>query len=93
MDRLLERHKLSKLTQVEIELLGLARSQLVKFECSTSAAQAFTGSDPGHRHGTTCQAMLKWCPISHNQKDLQAEYTTMYWGDLGRRREKNANRC
>ena len=28
------------------------RGQVVKFACSTSVAQGFTGSDPGHGHGT-----------------------------------------
>ena len=34
------------------------------------------------------QAMLKRCPIQHNQKGLQVQYTTMYWGALGRGRER-----
>ena len=36
--------------------------QVVKFTCSVSAAQDFGGLDPGHRHGTACQATLKWRP-------------------------------
>ena len=42
-------------------------------------------------HGTIHQAMLMQCPTWHNQKDLQLEYTTMYWGALGRRRRKKAD--
>ena len=49
------------------------------------AARAFTSSDPGHRHGTAHQAVLRWRPA---QKDLQLEYTTMYWGALGKRRRR-----
>ena len=33
-------------------------------------------------------AMLRRCPTRHNQKDPQLEYTTMYWGVLGRRRRR-----
>ena len=33
--------------------------------------------------------MLRWHPTCHNQKDPQLKHTTMYWGDLGRRK-KNA---
>ena len=53
-----------------------------------SAAQGFTGLDPGRGHGTTHQAMLRRCPTWHNQRDLQLEYTTMYWGASGRIRRK-----
>ena len=35
------------------------RGQVVKFACSTSAAQGFTSSDPGRGPSTT-QAMLRW---------------------------------
>ena len=42
------------------------------------APQGYTDSDPGCGPSTTRQAMLRWCPIEHNQKDLQLEYTTMY---------------
>ena len=54
---------------------------MVKFARSASAAQGFTGSDTG-RGGpnTTHQDMLRQCPMHHNQKDLQLEYTTMSWG-------------
>ena len=41
---------------------GRPRGQVVKFSHSTAAAQGFAGSDPGRRHGTACQAMLRWRP-------------------------------
>ena len=34
------------------------------------------------------QAMLRWCPTYHNQKDLQLEYTTRYWGVWGEEEEE-----
>ena len=33
-------------------------------------------------------AMLRQCSTQHNQKVLQLEYITMYWGALGRGRKK-----
>ena len=60
---------------------------MVKFVRSTLAAQGFTGSDPGRGSSTAHQAMLRQRPTQH-QKDLQLEYTTMYWGALGRKEEK-----
>ena len=57
---------------------GLAQGQVVKFPRSASAAQGFTGLDPGHGHGITHQAMLRWHLTQHNQRDVQLEYTTMY---------------
>ena len=56
--------------------------------CSALVAQGFPSLNPGHRHGTAYQAMLRQHPTWHNQKDLQLEYTAMYWGALGRRRRK-----
>ena len=67
---------------------GQPRGRVVKFRRSTSVAQGFTSLDPGRRHGTAHQAMLRWRPTCHNQKDLQLEYTTVYLGALGRRGEK-----
>ena len=67
---------------------GWPSGQAVKFAGLTLVAQGFAGSDPGHRPSTAHQAMLRWCPTEHNQKDLQLEYTTMYWGALGRRRKR-----
>ena len=63
---------------------------MVKFTGSTSAAHGFTGSDPGQGHGTAHQAMLRQCPTQHNQKDLQLEYTTMYWGALQSKSRKKS---
>ena len=31
-----------------------------------TVAQGFAGSDPGHGHGTTHQATLRWHPTHHN---------------------------
>ena len=41
-----------------------ARGRVVGFtrSASASAAQGFAGSDPGHRHGTTHQAILRRHP-------------------------------
>ena len=67
---------------------GPGHSRSVKFMRSASAAQGFTGSDPGPGHGTARQATLRRRPTQQNQKDPQLEYTTMYWGALGRRKKK-----
>ena len=48
----------------------------------------FPGWDPGCRPSTTYQATLRQRPTQQNQKDLQLEYTTRYWGALGRRKKK-----
>ena len=65
---------------------------MVNFTHFAWAAQGFAGSDPGHRPNSARQAMLRRCPTQHNQKDLQLEYTTTYWGALGRRRRKKKKR-
>ena len=67
---------------------GRPHGQVVKFAGSALAAQDFTGSDPGCRHGTAHQAMLRQRPTQHNQRHSQLEYTTIYRGALGRRRRK-----
>uniref|UniRef100_A0A9L0KKN2 EF-hand calcium-binding domain-containing protein 11 n=2 Tax=Amniota TaxID=32524 RepID=A0A9L0KKN2_EQUAS len=62
---------------------------VVKFSHSTSAAQDFADSDPGHRRSTVHQATLRQRPTCHNSKDPQLKkYTTVYWGDLGRKSKK-----
>ena len=62
---------------------------MVKFARSASAALGFAGSDPGPGPGHGIhQAMLRRHPTQHYQKGPQPEYTTMYWGALGRRRRK-----
>ena len=58
---------------------------MVKFACSASAAWGFAGSDPGHRHDT---APTYQHPTQHSQKDLQLEYTTIYWGGFGEKKKK-----
>ena len=62
--------------------------RVVKFTRSTSAAQRFASSDPGHGPSTARQATLREHPTQHNQKDLQLEYTTIYWGTLGEKENK-----
>ena len=41
---------------------GWPWGQVVKLAHSASAAQGFDGLDPGHRHGTAHQAVLRRCP-------------------------------
>ena len=55
---------------------------------SAAAALSIAGLDPGRGHGTTHQATLRQCPTCHNEKDTQLRYTTIYWGDLGRKSRK-----
>ena len=73
--------------QLKINSRGRPRGRVVKFVRSASAAQGFASSDPGHRRGTAHQAMLRWGPTCHNQKDPQLKYTTLYWGALERKRK------
>ena len=48
----------------------------------------------GCRPSTAHQAMLRWRPTEHNQKDLRLEYMTMYWGAWGEKEKKKiGNRC
>ena len=74
---------------------GQPRRCVVKFVCSTMAAQGFAVLDSGHGHGTAYEAMLRQRPMCHNWKDPKLKYTTMYWGDLGRkvRKKKNVLNC
>ena len=67
---------------------GQPHGRVFKFARFALVAQGFTGSHPGRRHGTTHQAMLRRHPTQHIQKDLQLEYTTVYWRALGRRRRR-----
>ena len=62
---------------------------MVKFSPSASAAQGFTGSDPGCGHGTAHQAMLRRHPTCHNWKDPQLKQniqlcTGGLWGEKGK---------
>ena len=79
-------------SQKTTKFWGRPHGPMVKFVCSPSAAQGFAGSDPGRVQGTAHQAMLRRWPTQHSQKDLQLEYTTMYWGSLGRRRREKKRR-
>ena len=45
---------------------GRPHGRVVKFARSATAAQGFSGSDPGHRHGTAHQATLRWHPTYYN---------------------------
>ncbi|XP_070376698.1 serine/threonine-protein kinase Nek5 isoform X3 [Equus asinus] len=45
---------------------GQPRGRVVKFTRSASAAQGFTGSNPGRGHGAAHQTMLRQCPTCHN---------------------------
>ena len=45
---------------------GRPRGRVVKFAHSASAAQGFAGSDPGRRHDTAHQTVLRWHPTCHN---------------------------
>ena len=66
-------------------------------KCSTSAAQGFSGWDPGCGHGTAHQATLRQHPTCHNKKDPQLKYTTMYSGGFGEKKQlkkkKISNSC
>ena len=55
---------------------------------SLPAAQGFTGSDPGHGHGTTRQATLRQHPKCHNQKDLQLKIHNYVLGGFGEEKKK-----
>ena len=57
---------------------------------SALAARGFASLDPGYGPRTAHQAMLRQHPTWPNQKDPQLKYTTMYWGALGRKREKKS---
>ena len=48
-------------THKKVSSRGWPHGRMVKFTCSASVAQGFAGSDPGSRHGTTHQAMLRRC--------------------------------
>ena len=37
--------------------------------------------------------MLRRCPTQQNQKDLQVEYTTMYWGGFGEEKKEREEDC
>ena len=51
-------------------------------------AQDLAGSDPGCRHGTTHQAMLRQHPTCHNWKDPELKIYNYVPGDFGEKKEK-----
>ena len=53
------------------------------------AAQCFVGSNPGRRHGTAHQTMLRQCPTCHNMKDPQRRIYNYVPGGFGEKKEKN----
>ena len=55
---------------------GQPHGLVVKFACLALVAQGFAGSDPGCRHGTAHQAMLRQRPTCHTKKDPQLKYAT-----------------
>ena len=66
-------HKLTRQLQMmvllKISYRGHPRGRVVKFACYASVAQGFASLDSERGHGTTHQAMLRWHPTQHNQKD------------------------
>ena len=80
------------ISSLKVFLWGRPGGRVVKIVCSTLAAQGFAGSNPGCRHSTAHQAMLRLCPTCHNQKDPQLKYTTVHWGHLGRKSRKKKRR-
>ena len=54
---------ITKEMQIKTTMRGWLCGGVVKFARSAAAAQ---GSDPGCRHGTALQVMLRQCPTCHN---------------------------
>ena len=74
--------------------------RVVKFVCSALAAQGFLGLDPGHRHGTAHQAMLRWHPHMPQPEALTTRIYNyvlgvLWGGEEGKkkRQKKIGNRC
>ena len=63
-----QKDKLIMRRMCHVKMAGWGRTcgQVVKFVRSALVAQGFTGSDPGRRHGTAHQAMLRRHPTCHN---------------------------
>ena len=57
-----EAHEGDKIIVNEKKMALRPCGQVVKFARSASVAQDFAGLDPGHRHGTAHQAMLRQRP-------------------------------
>ena len=68
---------------------GQPCGQIISFVHSTLVTRGLASLDPGARPSMAHQAMLRQRPIQQSQKDLQLQYTTMYWGALGRKRKKS----
>ena len=52
------------------------------------AAQCFVGWNPGRGHGAAHQTTLRQRPDATTRRTHNEEYTTIYWGALGRKRKK-----
>ena len=50
----------------ELHLGAGAVAERLSSRALPRAAQGFSGSDPGHGHGTAHQATLRWRPTRHN---------------------------
>ena len=65
---------------------GLTAWPRVKFMCSISVDQDFTGSDPGCGPSTTHQAVLR--RLVELEGFTTRRNTTTHWGALGRRQKR-----
>ena len=73
-------------TIYKIEILkgqGSAHGWVVKFVHSTSVAQGFTSSDPGHRHGSS-----SWAEMASHTAQPEGPATRTYGYVVGAFREK-----
>ena len=70
--------------------MGPACGRVVKFSRSALVTQGFASFGSWAWIWHQYQVMLRWHPTRHNYKDSQLEYTTRYWGALGRRRRKKS---
>ena len=68
--------------------LGPAPLPVVKFMRSASAAQGLAGSDPGRRLAPLIRPCWGGVPHATTRRTHNIEYTTMYWGALGRKRRR-----
>ena len=72
----------------DVRIQGRPHGQVVEFMHSASAAQGFTGSDPGRGHGAAHQTMLRWHPTCHNQKHPQLKVHNYVPEGFGEKKEK-----
>ena len=70
------------------EYRGRPHCQVVGFTCFASVAQCFTGFNPGHGHGTVCQAMLGRRPTCRSWWDPQLGMLNYVSGGFGEKKEK-----